>query len=90
LVNNGVFPWVTTIGLPWLKIDLRRQRVDVCQCAAQIVAVKPLPDTEILFGLIPRAKDEIALRASDGLDGFGIRRRIAVNHYVIVICWYNL
>ena len=49
-----------------LEVDLDLQCIHVRQRAPQIVAVKSLTDAEIVFGLIPRAKDQIALWTGDG------------------------
>src|SRR5439155_4034268 len=51
-----------------LQVDLGRQRIDCRQCSSQIVAVKALADAQTIFGILPRAKDQIALWAGDGLD----------------------
>ena len=50
------------------EFDFGRQSVDIGQGATQIVAVKTLADTEVIFGVLPWSEDQIPLRTRDGLD----------------------
>ena len=49
--------------------------------------MKPLTDTEVVFGILPWAEDQIALRAGDALHdgpGIGLQRRAVIRPVIEV------